>query len=323
MTPGSMAPLTAWLFAALQTLLFVAGAPLLIGWVRRVKCHTQNRAAPSVFQPYRDLAKLLRKHVVLAERASWLFRSAPYVVFGATLLAAAAVPLVALKLPTAAIADVIVLVGFLALGRFFLALAGMDVGTAFGGMGSSREMMIGALAEPVMLMAVFTLSMSASTTNLSEAVAYTLGSGLVLRPSFVFAMLGLMMVAVAETGRIPVDNPATHLELTMVHEAMILEYSGRHLAVLEWASMIKLMIYLTLIANIFLPWGIATDLSPPHIAQGIVAIVAKLALLGLILVVWETVMAKMRLFRVPQFLGFGFLLSLLGMLTHVVLETGG
>ncbi len=314
---------TAWLLAALQTALFVAAAPLLVGWVRRVRCHLQNRAAPSLFQPYRDLAKLLRKHVVLAERASWLFRAAPYIVFGSTILAAACVPLIALKLPTAAIADVIVLVGFLALGRFFLALAGMDIGTAFGGMGSSREMMIGALAEPVMLMAVFTLSMTASTTNLSEAVSYTLGSGLVLRPSFIFAMLGLMMVAVAESGRIPVDNPATHLELTMVHEAMILEYSGRHLALIEWAGKIKLMIYLALIANIFLPWGIADDFTADKLAFGTVAIAAKLALLGLLLVVWETIMAKMRLFRVPQFLGFAFLLALLGMLTHVVLETGG
>ena len=188
----------------------------------------------------------------------------------------------------------------------------MDIGTAFGGMGSSREMMIGALAEPVMLMAVFTLSMTANTTNLSEAVSYTLESGVVLRPSFIFAMLGLMMVAVAETGRVPVDNPATHLELTMVHEAMILEYSGRHLALIEWASKIKLMIYLVLIANIFLPWGIADNLNGPELAIGTVAIAAKLALLGLLLVVWETVMAKMRLFRVPQFLGFAFLLALLG-----------
>lgn len=309
--------------AALQTLLFVSAAPLLLGWIRRVKCHLQNRAAPSLFQPYRDLAKLLRKHVVLAERASWIFRATPYIVFASTILAAACVPLVALKLPTAAIADVIVLVGFLALGRFFLALAGMDIGTAFGGMGSSREMMIGALAEPVMLMAVFTLSMTASTTNLSEAVGYTLDSGLVLRPSFMFAMLGLMMVAVAETGRVPVDNPATHLELTMVHEAMILEYSGRHLALIEWAGAIKLMIYFALIANIFLPWGIATELTLDQLGVGAVAIIAKLALLGVVLSVWEAVMAKMRLFRVPQFLGFAFLLALLGMLTHVVLETGG
>jgi formate hydrogenlyase subunit 4 len=315
--------MTAWLLALLQTLLFVFGAPLVVGWLRRVRCHMQNRAAPSLLQPYRDLAKLLRKTTVVADRASWVFRATPYIVFATTVLAAAITPLIALRLPTTEIADVIVLVGFLALGRFFLALAGMDIGTAFGGMGSSREMMISALAEPVMLMAVFTLSMSASTTNLSEAIGYMLNSGLVLRPSFLFAMLGLMMVAVAETGRIPVDNPTTHLELTMVHEAMILEYSGRHLALLEWASMIKLMVYMALIAGIFLPWGIAEGLSPDDLARGVVSTAAKLALLAIALVVWETVMAKMRLFRVPQFLGFAFLLSLLGMLTHVILETGG
>ncbi len=311
-----------WLMALAQTLVFVAMAPLLGGWIKRVKCHMQNRAAPSLWQPYRDLAKLFRKHTVLAANASWIFRATPYIVFGATVLAAAVVPLVAVNLPTAAIADVIVLVGFFALARFFTALAGMDIGTAFGGMGSSREMMIGALAEPVMLMAVFTLAMSASTTNLSEAVTYTLNSGLVLRPSFIFAALGLMMVAVAESGRIPVDNPATHLELTMVHEAMILEYSGRHLALIEWAGQLKLMIYLVLVANVFFPWGIATEMSPDNLATGVVAIAGKLALLGVLLVTWETVMAKMRLFRVPQFLGFAFLLSLLGMLTRVVLESG-
>lgn len=312
-----------WLMALAQTLLFIGMAPLLLGWIRRVKCHMQNRAAPSLWQSYRDLAKLFRKHTVLAENASWIFRSTPYIVFGATVLSAAVVPLVAVNLPTAAVADVIVLVGFFALARFFTALAGMDIGTAFGGMGSSREMMIGALAEPVMLMAVFTLAMSASTTNLSEAMSYVLDSGLVLRPSFIFAALGLMMVAVAETGRIPVDNPATHLELTMVHEAMILEYSGRHLALIEWAGQLKLMIYMVLIANIFFPWGIATQLSAHALAVGVAAIIGKLALLGVLLVVWESVMAKMRLFRVPQFLGFAFMLSLLGMLTRVVLETGG
>jgi formate hydrogenlyase subunit 4 len=315
--------MTAWMLAVIETLLFVSLAPLLAGWIRRVKCHMQNRAAPSLLQPYRDLVKLFRKDSVLAEHASWIFRATPYIVFGATILTAAMVPLVAVELSMDVIADVIVLVGFLALARFFTALAGMDIGTAFGGMGSSREMMIGALAEPVLLMTVFTLAMTASTTNLSEAVQYTLSSGLVLRPSFVFAALGLMMVAVAETGRVPVDNPVTHLELTMVHEAMILEYSGRHLALIEWAGKIKLMIYFVLIANIFFPWGIATELTANNLLVGAIAIAGKLALLGVVLVVWETVMAKMRLFRVPQFLGFAFLLSLLGMLTHVVLETGG
>jgi len=315
--------LTAWVLAAAQALLFVAAAPLLAGWVKRVKCHLQNRAAPPVWQPYRDLAKLLQKRMVLAENASWLFRAVPYIVFGAMLLAAAVVPLIAVHLPTAAIADVIVLVGFFALARFFTALAGMDIGTAFGGMGASREMMVSALAEPAMLMAAFTLSMTAATTNLSIATEYVLQAGLVLRPSFLFALLALAMVTVAESGRIPVDNPATHLELTMLHEAMILEYSGRYLALIEWASQIRLMIYAVLIVDFFFPWGIAREFSAAALAVGAVAVTAKLMLLGVVLVAWETVLAKMRLFRVPQFLGFAFVLSLLGMLTHVVLETGG
>jgi formate hydrogenlyase subunit 4 len=307
----------------LEMALLLLLGPLVTGAIQKLKARLQCRQGAGVLQPYRDLAKLFRKHMVLAENASWLFRATPYIVFGAMSLAAATVPLVAVDLPTGAIADVIVLVGFFALARFFTALAGMDIGTAFGGMGSSREMTIAALAEPAMLMAVFTLSMTAGSTNLSSAIHYVLDAGLVLRPSFLFALLALAMVAVAETGRVPVDNPATHLELTMIHEAMILEYSGRHLALIEWAAQIKLMIYAVLIANIFWPWGIAQEFTSEELGIGAVAIAAKLTALAVVLVVWETVLAKMRIFRVPQFLGFAFLLSLLGMLTHVVLETGG
>lgn len=314
--------LTAWALAAAQAVLFIAAAPLLAGWLQVVKCHMQNRAAAPVWQPYRDLAKLLGKKIVLADNASWLFRAVPYIVFGATLLAAAVVPLVAVNLPTAAIADVIVLVGFFALARFFTALAGLDIGTAFGGMGASREMLVAALAEPAMLMVVFSFSMTASTTNLSVATQYILQAGLVPRPSFLFALLALAMVAVAESSRIPVDNPATHLEVTMLHEAMILEYGGRHLALIEWASQIKQMIYSALIIDFFFPWGIATEFSAAALAVGMVAVAAKMMLIAMLLVVWETVLAKMRLFRVPQFLGFAFMLSLLAMLTHVMLETG-
>lgn len=310
----------AWLLAILETLLFVGAAPLLAGWIKRVKCSLQNRKAPSVFQPYRDLRKLYRKRPILPHPASWIFRAAPYVVFAAAVMAAAFVPLVAVNLPTARIADMIVLVGFLALGRTFLVLAGMDIGTAFGGMGASREMTISSLAEPAMLMAAFTLAMSAHTTNLSQAMNYVLDTGLALRPSFVFAMGGLMLVAVAETGRIPVDNPATHLELTMIHEAMILEYSGRWLALIEWASQIKLMLYGVLIANIFFPWGIAQDYSAEALAYGVAAIALKLALLGILLAVSETLLAKMRIFRVQEYLSFAYLLSVLGLLSHIILE---
>ncbi|NCP40450.1 MAG: formate hydrogenlyase [Rhodoferax sp.] len=314
--------LSFWALAVTQTLLFVAAAPLLAGWVQRVKCHLQNRAAPAVWQPYRDLAKLLGKQMVIAHNASWLFRATPYIVFGAMLLACTVVPLIVVHVPTAAIADVIVLVGFFSLARFFTALAGLDIGTAFGGMGASREMMVAALAEPAMLMVVFTFSMTAHTTNLSVATAYILNQGLLLRPSFLFALLALAMVAVAEASRIPVDNPATHLELTMLHEAMILEYGGRHLALIEWASQIKLMIYAVLLINFTFPWGIASEPTMTALATGLVVVTAKLMLIGVVLVVWETVMAKMRLFRVPQFLGFAFMLAVLGMLTHVMLEGG-
>ena len=310
----------AWLLALFETLLFIGAAPLLAGWIKRVKCRLQNRKAPSVFQPYRDLRKLYRKQPILPEPASWIFRAAPYIVFASTVLSAAIVPLVTVNLPTAQIADMIVLAGFLALGRFFLVLAGMDIGTAFGGMGSSREMTISSLAEPAMLMAVFTLAMSAHTTNLSQAMNYVLDTGVVLRPSFVFAMLSLMLVAIAETGRIPVDNPATHLELTMIHEAMILEYSGRFLALLEWASQIKLMLYGVLVANVFFPWGIAQEFTLAALGTGLAAVTLKLGLLAIVLGLSEVLFAKMRIFRVQEYLSFAFLLSVLGMLSHIILE---
>lgn len=311
---------SAWSVAALQALLYVLLAPLLVGWVRKVKARLQNRRGASVFQPYRDLYKLLFKEARVAHTASPLFRAAPYVVFVATWLAAATVPLVAVNLPTSALADIIVMVGLLALARFFLALAAMDVGTAFGGMGASREMLVSALAEPAMLMAVFTLAMIAHTTNLSSMVDAQLAAGLVLRPSLLFALGALVLVAIAETGRIPVDNPATHLELTMIHEATILEYSGRHLALMEWAAQVKLVLYGVLIANIFFPWGIAQGFAPAALATGLAAILFKLLVLGVALALGETVLAKMRLFRAPAFLNLALLLALLGLLGYVILE---
>lgn len=309
-----------WIIAILQTTLFVALSPLLAGWLKWCKCRLQNRRAPSLFQPYKDLLKLINKQPVVAEHASWVFTRSPYIIFSATLLAASVVPFIAVDLPTSASADVIVMVGFFGFARFFLALAGLDIGTAFGGMGSSREMTVSSLAEPAMLMAVFTLSMAASTTNLSIAINHVLEQGLILRPSFVFALLALILVAIAETGRIPVDNPTTHLELTMIHEAMILEYSGRHLALIELSSQLKLMLYGVLIANIFFPWGIAQDFRPVALGYGLLAILGKLAILALFLGISETVVAKMRLFRVQEFLSFAYLLGLLGMLSHIILE---
>ncbi len=310
-----------WLMAIIQTALFVALAPLLMGFLKFCKCLLQNRSAPSFLQPYRDLLKLTRKQPVISEDASWLFCVAPYIIFSAMILAASVVPFIAIDLPTSAEADVIVLVGFFAFARFFLALAGLDIGTAFGGMGSSREMTISSLAEPAMLMAVFTLTMTASTTNLSGAIEHVIQEGLILRPSFVFALFALILVAIAETGRIPVDNPTTHLELTMIHEAMILEYSGRHLALIEWASALKLMLYGVLISNIFFPWGIAESFTLSALGYGFLAISSKLIVLCIFLAFAETAVAKMRLFRVQEYLGFAYLLGVLGMLSHIILES--
>ncbi len=303
-----------------QALLYLLLAPLFAGWIARVKARLQNRRGAPAWQPYLDLYKLFGKEARMAHTASMLFLAAPYIVFVASWLALMAVPLITTQLPFAAVADVIVIIGLLALARFFLALAGMDVGTAFGGMGASREMLVSALAEPAMLMAVFTLAMTAHSTNLASVIDYQLSSELILRPSFLFALSGLLLVAVAETGRIPIDNPTTHLELTMIHEAMILEYSGRHLALMEWAAYLKLMLYGTLLCNVFLPWGMATDLALPSLAIALLAIVLKLALLGIALAVSETALAKMRFFRVPSYLNLALLLALLGLLSHVILE---
>ncbi len=310
-----------WLFVWLQTALFVVLAPLFTGWIKWLKCHLQNRRPPSLLQPYRDLLRLTSKTVLLADNASPLFRGAPYIVCGCIVLAASVVPLLILNQPINAMADAIVLVGLFALARFFMALAGLDVGTTFGGMGSSREMTISALAEPAMLMVVFTLSMVASSTNLSTLIEYNLNQELVLRPSMLFALIALVMVGIAENARIPIDNPATHLELTMIHEAMILEYSGRHLALMELASQLKLFVYSVLIIDLFFPWGIATGASPGSLAIALVSLAIKLPILGVLLAVGETAVAKMRLFRVPTFLAMSFSLAMIGMLSFIILES--
>ena len=311
-----------WILALTQTVLFITAAPLFVNWVKRIKCYLQNRKPPVLVQPYRDLRRLFTKQLVLSHTASPLFRIAPYIVFSTSIMAASVVPFIVAQVPAAAMADAIVLVGIFALGRFFLALAGMDVGTSFGGMGSSREMTIVALAEPAMLIVVFTLAMVTETTNLSTIIVHTLNSPLALRPSLLFAFTALILVGIAETGRIPIDNPSTHLELTMIHEAMLLEYSGRHLALMEFAAQIKLMIYAVLLANLFIPWGIATDTTFQAISVAITAITIKLALLGILLAVAETAVAKMRIFRVPTFLAVAFTIALVGMLSAIILEAG-
>ncbi len=298
-----------------QMALVVLLAPLLTGFVRKVKARLMRRRGPSIIQPYRDLLRLLRKEAVLAENASWLFRVAPYLIFAATWVAAALIPTFAAGLIFSWSADIIAIIALLAGARFFLALAGMDVGTSFGGIGASRELMIASLAEPAMLLTVFSLALLAGSTQLSTIAAFMGSPEVGLRVTLGMAMVALIMVAIAENGRIPVDNPATHLELTMVHEAMVLEYSGRHLAMIELAASLKLLLYMSLIGSVFVPWGLA--LSGDGLlayAIGLTAFAAKIALLGALLAVFETAIAKMRVFRVPEFLGSALMLALLGML---------
>lgn len=304
----------------LQILIILAVAPAFAGWVKMLKCWSQGRTSPGLFQPYRDIIKLFSKDVVLAGNASWIFRFTPYLVFGVAVLAGGIVPMLSVDLPLAATADVIALVALFAIARFFTALAGMDIGTAFGGMGSSREMTIASLAEPAMLMAIFTVSLASKSTSLSQMVQVIYSGQSVLRPSLAFALLAFILITLAETGRIPVDNPATHLELTMIHEAMILEYSGRHLALIEWAGMMKLFLFVMLGMAVFSPWGIAAAGDFAAIPAAFLFMILKLAGAGAGLVLIETGLAKMRLFRLTEFLGSAFLLATLGMLSYFILE---
>lgn len=298
-----------------QMLVVLALAPGLTGLVRKIKARLMRRRGASILQPYRDIARLLRKEVVLAENASWLFRIAPYMIFAATWIAAALVPTFAIGLHFNWTADLIAIVALLGSTRFFTALVGMDVGTSFGGIGSSREMMIGALAEPAMLLMVFTVALVAGSTQLSNVVAFMASGAVGIRVSMGMALLALIIVAIAENARIPVDNPATHLELTMVHEAMVLEYSGRHLAMIELAAALKLLLYMALIGSIFLPWGIApASAGLGQMFVGAAFFLVKLAVGGTLLALFETSIAKMRVFRVPDFLGVALMLGLLGTL---------
>lgn len=304
-----------WLVQGVQMALVLIAAPLLTGLVRKIKAHLMRRQGPSLLQPYRDLHRLLRKEVVLADNASWLFRITPYVAFTAIWVAAALVPTFATGLLFSWSADMIAIVALLGTARFFLALAGLDVGTSFGGIGSSREMMIASVAEPALLMAAFTLSLLAGTTQLSSIANFMLGQHVGLRISLGLVFVALLVAAIAENARIPVDNPATHLELTMVHEAMVLEYSGRHLAMIEGAAFVKLLLYASLIACVFAPWGMAAAGDGPlAYLVGIGAYLIKLTLGGVFLAVFETSIAKMRVFRLPEFIGTALMLGLLATL---------
>ena len=311
---------TGFLSQLLQLAIALLLAPLLVGWVNQCRAWLANKSAPSLFLPYRTIRKLFHKNAVVAENASPLFRLTPYIVFGAMALAAAIVPSLATDLPFAHAADAIALVGLFALARVFIALAAMDIGTAFGTMGARREMFVGFLAEPALLMVLFTASLLSRSTSLPTIVETLANRDIAIYPSLAFAGVAFTMVSLAENARIPIDNPATHLELTMIHEAMTLEYSARHLALIEWASALKLFNYSCIGLALFLPFGIAQGSSDWLAILGATPVlIAKLAVGGFALALIETLSAKLRIFRAPEFLGTAFLLAVLAMLVNLLL----
>jgi formate hydrogenlyase subunit 4 len=307
-------------FQIVQSIFVAATAPLLLGWVNQCRAWLQNRSGPGVLQPYHLLRRLFHKEAVLAENASPLFWATPYILFGCMWLAGGIVPVLATGLPFAPAADIIALVGVFALARVFISLAALDVGTSFGGMGARREMLVGFLAEPAMLMILFTAAFISGSTQLTIIVESLAHQEFAIHPSLAFAAVAFVMVLLAENARIPVDNPATHLELTMIHEAMILEYSGRHLALIEWAASIKLYAYMTIGIALFVPWGIAGGSDWSALPFALAALTLKLALAGAGLALIETVSAKVRVFRAPEFLSTTFLLAVLAMLIHFLVR---
>ena len=303
-----------------QLLLVLLAAPLVNGIIKKTKARLQNRRGASILQPYFDLAKLMRKEVIIPTTTSWIFRFTPYLVLSSMLVIALLVPTVFAPVPFHWTGDIITIIYLFAMARFFLALAGLDAGTAFGGLGSSREMSIASIIEPAMMLAVFTTAVTAGSTDLSIIVSrLTTTPASIIQPSHVLAFAGLFIVTIAETGRLPVDNPATHLELTMIHEAMILEYSGRYLAFVEWASQIKLLIFLSLLVNMFAPWGLAVETSSVSLIVGVAVFMGKVAFLALVVALVESANAKLRLFRVPELLMVAFVLSLLALILYFII----
>jgi formate hydrogenlyase subunit 4 len=314
-----MIVLSGFLSQLLEILFALAAAPLLVGWVNQCRAWLQNKTAPSILQPYRMLNKLFHKDPVIAEHATPLFRMVPYIVFGCMTLACGIVPTLSTNLPLAPVADAIALVGLLALARVFISLAAMDIGTAFGSLGARREMLVGFLAEPALLMVLFSASLITQSTLLPSMVDSLVHRQLAIYPSLAFAGVAFTMVSLAENARVPVDNPTTHLELTMIHEALLLEYSGRHLALMEWAASLKLFAYSCIGLALFFPWGIAEASQPLAMLLSLPLLILKLAIGGVFLAVIEIASAKMRIFRVPEFLTTAFLLAVIGMLVHFLL----
>jgi formate hydrogenlyase subunit 4 len=311
--------ITALVSQILEIVIAIALAPLLSGWVNQCRAWLQNKSAPSVLQPYRTLHKLFVKESVVADGASSLFRAAPYAVFGCMTLACAIIPTLSTDLPLAPAADAIALVGLFALARVSISLAAMDIGTAFGSMGARREMLIGFLAEPALLMVLFSASLISKSTSLTTIVETLAHRQFAIYPGLAFAGVAFTMVSLAENARVPVDNPTTHLELTMIHEALILEYSGRHLALVEWAASLKLFAYSCIGLALFFPWGIAQAGAPFEVLLAVPVLMLKLTLGGALLALLETASAKMRIFRVPEFLATAFMLAVIGMLVQLLL----
>lgn len=314
-----MAIILSAVIQVLQSLLMLFLAPLLIGWIRQNRAWLNNKKGAGLLQPYREIRKLFYKKPVLAENASWLFRIVPYIYFATFILITAIIPVLSTQLTFAQIADVIALVGLFALARIAIALAAMDIGTAFGSLGARREMLVATLAEPAMLMVFFNFAIFSQSTSLTSIVHTIFSQPFEINPSLAFALIAFVMVLLAENGRIPIDNPTTHLELTMIHEAMILEYSGRHLALIEWGSSLKLLNYFAIGTALFCPWGIPQDFTFPHLLTAFFFFLIKLIFAGSSLALLEIINAKTLIFRIPEFLTFAFLLAILGVLTQLLI----
>jgi formate hydrogenlyase subunit 4 len=310
-----MTPFAAGSIGILQLVAVFALAPLLTGIMRKVKAKTQKRVGASVLQPYYDLSKLWVKDEVVSDYSSWIFRSTPWIVAAATITAALFVPVFVPFSPFSAAGDVLLVIGLLALGRFFTMLAGIDAASAFGGIGTSREMMMSSLVEPGLFLVIFVVSLTLGGTNLTSLVGAAAQSGVVIAPSMLFGLISFFVIILAETGRLPFDNPATHLELTMVHEAMVLEYSGRSLALIEWSHSTKQLILLALLVDLFLPLGMpaaAAGILP--LGLGALAVLLKVGLLAAAVAYVETRVAKWRLFRVPDLLALAIATAMVGMI---------
>jgi len=315
--------LTQLAIAVFQVFIILALAPLLSGMIKKVKAFLQMRKGPGILQPYYDIAKLLRKDSVVSENVSWIFHAAPVVSFVAVLAAGLLVPVYILNMPFSFAGDLIAVVYLFALSRFFIALASLDAGSSFGGMGGSREMFIASLAEPAMMLSIFAIALNVGSTNLDYISGAVSSLGIdAVSPYQLLAFVAMFIIAIAETGRIPVDNPATHLELTMVHEAMILEYSGKQLALVELGAMVKQLLVFSLLANIFFPWGIASDLGAAGLAVSLIVFLIKISVLGVMMALVETSTAKWRLFRLPNLLSISLMLSFLSLVSFIIVKGG-